>query len=242
MAPMKAVSLPMIPLAKDTVLLPGIVLRIPVSANRSDIPALLSNIYSKAAMRTPSQRLDNVNVACVPLTSHYLNNHGQRMIAEDDQSPRPKERMDINPASATREDIFGYGVAAKISGAEGKGTGEFALLVEGIARIKIERITQERPFFEADVTYIYDDGETASSICLMIYPNFLQLSPQKTLPYKGYLPTLNNYLVNFLLCFAFPPYYLEPREPQVFLQCLPDGWSFSSRRREYRMRGYWRTS
>ncbi|CAG8954689.1 hypothetical protein HYFRA_00004611 [Hymenoscyphus fraxineus] len=177
MAPMKAVSLPMIPLAKDTVLLPGIVLRIPVGGNRSDIPALLSNIYSKASKRTPSQRLDNVNVACVPLTSNYLNNLGQRMIAESDQS-RPKERMDINPASATREDIFGYGVAAKISGVEGKGTsGEFALLVEGIARIKIERITQERPFFETDVTYLYDDAISAEDVAVQgLFAHLKQLS------------------------------------------------------------------
>jgi ATP-dependent Lon protease len=166
MAPLKAVSLPLIPLAKDTVLLPGIVLRIPVAGNRSDIPALLSNVYSKAATRTPSQRMENVNVACVPLTSNYLNSHGQRMITQDERNGKPKERMDINPATATREDLFGYGVAAKVSGVEGKGTGEFALLVEGIARIKVERITQERPFFEADVVYQYDEGKDIDIIKL----------------------------------------------------------------------------
>lgn len=49
-----------------------------------------------------------------------------------------------DPASAAKGDLFGYGVAAKISGVEGRGTGEFALLVEGIARVRIDNITQER--------------------------------------------------------------------------------------------------
>jgi ATP-dependent Lon protease len=71
---------------------------------------------------------------------------------------KPKEKPDINPASATKDDLFGYGVAAKISGVEGRGTGEFALLVEGVSRVRIEKLTQERPFFEAEVTYEHDDG------------------------------------------------------------------------------------
>ncbi|TVY37340.1 Lon protease-like protein, peroxisomal [Lachnellula occidentalis] len=158
MAPIKTVTLPLIPLAKDTVLLPGIVLRIPVTGNRPDVPALLSNIYSRAAAKTPSQRLDNVNIACVPFNSPLLSPLGQKMISEDERSQKSKEGIDINPSSATKADLFGYGVAAKISGVEGRGTGEFALLVEGVARIKIEKITQERPFFEAEVTYAYDDA------------------------------------------------------------------------------------
>lgn len=158
MAPAKPITLPVIPLAKDTVLLPGIVLRIPVAGNRPDIPALLSNVYSRAASKTPSQRLDNVNIACVPMNSPFLSSNGQRMISEDEQVSVLQRRLDVNPASATKDDLFGYGVAAKISGVEGRGTGEFALLVEGVARVKIEKLTQERPFFEAEVTYEYDAG------------------------------------------------------------------------------------
>ena len=80
------------------------------------------------------------------------------MIDQDGKTPKPTERLDVNPSSATREDLFGYGVAAKISGVEGRVTGEFALLVEGIARVRIDKLTQERPFVEAEVTYEYDDG------------------------------------------------------------------------------------
>jgi ATP-dependent Lon protease len=139
--------------------LPGIVLRIPVAGNRPDIPALLSNVYSRAASKTPSQRLDHVNIACVPLNSPFLSPNGQKMIEQDEKAQQPTERLDINPSSATREDLFGYGVAAKISGVEGRGTGEFALLVEGVARVRIDKLIQDRPFFEAEVIYEYDEGK-----------------------------------------------------------------------------------
>lgn len=157
MAPSKA-KLPVIPLAKDTVLLPGIVLRIPVPSDRPDIPALLSSVYSRAAAKTPSQRLDNVNVVCVPLGSPLLSQNGQKMISAE-QTSEPKESTSISPSNYSKKDLFGYGTAAKISGVEGRGTGEFALLVEGVARVKMDKVTQDTPFFEAEVTYKYDEGE-----------------------------------------------------------------------------------
>ena len=195
MAPIKAATLPVIPLARDTVLLPGIVLRIPVAGNRPDVPALLSNIYSRAAAKTPSQRLDNVYIACVPLCSPFLTPNGQKMISQDERSAKPRERMDINPSSATKDDLFAYGVAAKISGVEGRGTGEFALLVEGVARIKIEKITRERPFFEAEVTYEYDNSEILSP-SIGYHANFSKLFLQRTLPSKDFLLISNSYPEN----------------------------------------------
>ncbi len=170
MAPAKTVTLPIIPLAKDTVLLPGILLRIPVSGNRADIPALLSHVYSRAAAKAPDQRLENINVACVPLSSPLLTRLGQKMIAKDEQTPSPQERLDINLSNATKEDLFGYGVAAKVSGVEGRGTGEFSLLVEGVARVQLVKVTKERPFFEADFIYKSDDGMDATRLfvyCLL---------------------------------------------------------------------------
>ncbi|KAL3419787.1 ATP-dependent protease La (lon protease 2) [Phlyctema vagabunda] len=177
MARMKSATLPVIPLAKDTVLLPGVLLRIPVASNRPDIPALLSTIYSRAASKSPSQRLENVTIACVPLNSPFLSPYGQNMIPPDDKGPKHSERLDINAASASKEDLFGYGVAAKISGVEGRGTGEFALLVEGIARIRIDRYTQERPFFEADITYEYDEVVSSEDVAIQgLFAHLKQLS------------------------------------------------------------------
>ena len=159
MAPSKT-KLPLIPLAKDTILLPGIVLRIPVPSDRPDIPALLSSVYSRAASKTPSQRLDNVNVVCVPLNSPLLTRTGQKTISENEQTSEPKGISNVNPSKASKDDLFGYGVAAKISGVEGRGTGEFALIVEGVARVRIDKVTQETPYFEADVTYKHDAGKS----------------------------------------------------------------------------------
>lgn len=177
MAPVTAITLPVIPLAKGTVLLPGIVLRIPVAGNRPDIPALLSNVYSRAASKTPSQRLDNVNIACVPLNSPFLSPNGQKMIDQDGNGAKPTERLNISPSNATKEDLFGYGVAARISGVEGRGTGEFALLVEGVARVRIEKLTQERPFFEAEVIYEYDDAISPEDIAIQgLFAHLKQLS------------------------------------------------------------------
>lgn len=155
MVPTKA-KLPAIPLAKDVILLPGIVLRIPVPSDRSDIPALLSTVYSRAASKTPSQRLDNVNVVCVPLSSPLLSKTGQKTISEKEQPSAAKQDPDVKPSTISKNDLFGYGVAAKISGVEGRGTGEFALLVEGVARVKIDKVSQETPYFEVEVTYKHD--------------------------------------------------------------------------------------
>lgn len=151
MAPEPTTRLPIIPLLKNTVLLPGVVLRLPVPPSRIDIRALLPNI----------QRLDHINIVCVPLNSPYLTKTGQKTIEDlkkEIEGEALKERLDINPASATKDDLFRYGVAARIRGVEGKGSGEFALLVEGVCRVSIDKIVSERPFFEAEITYIYDDG------------------------------------------------------------------------------------
>lgn len=158
MALNKVINLPVIPLAKDTVLLPGVVLRIPVAGNRADISALLGSVYSRAASRPQNKILDDINIACVPLNSPLLSNHGQKLISGNEQSPNAKERPDIDPTKISKDNLFGYGVAAKISGVEGRGTGDFALLVEGKARVRLDKITQEQPFFEAEITYEHDDG------------------------------------------------------------------------------------
>lgn len=144
-------KLPIITLAKNSVLLPGAVLRIPVLPSRTDIRALLSDI----------RRLDEVNIVCVPLSSPYLTKTGQNTIEDVKQIDinSQKKRLDVNPATVTPDDIFGYGVAAQIRGVEGRGTGEFALLVEGISRVSIDKIISVKPYMEAEVTYQYDDSK-----------------------------------------------------------------------------------
>ena len=158
---LRATRLPLIPLAADTVLLPGNGLRIPFAASRPDIPALLSQVYSKTAGKNSAQRYDAVHVICVPLNSPLLSKNGQNMIGDKRKGKdgEDKERKGPEPAEARKEDLFAWGTAAKIGGVEGRGTGEFSLIVEGLSRVRILKVTQERPYFEAEVAYETDDGK-----------------------------------------------------------------------------------
>lgn len=152
----KPKTLPLIALAKDSVLLPGITLRLPVS-NRTDISALLSSVYTRAA--TPKPDATAISVGCVPLNSPLLSNDGQQLIdSKDVDGGKRQGPLDINPGKANKGDLFSYGTMAKISGVQGRRPGELALIVEGVKRFRIDNITQERPYLEAEVTYHDENG------------------------------------------------------------------------------------
>ncbi|OBT65835.1 ATP-dependent protease La [Pseudogymnoascus sp. 23342-1-I1] len=153
MAPARVQTVPVIPLATDTVLLPGNGLRIPFAASRPDIPALLSQVYTRASGKPVSQRYHNAHVICVPLNSPLLSSNGQKLLTEDGKA---NKYTIPDPASAKKDDLFTWGTAAKISGVEGRGTGEFSLIVEGVSRVRVLKVTQERPYFEAEVQYETD--------------------------------------------------------------------------------------
>src|SRR5215469_2632434 len=110
----KSTLLPIVPLPKDQVLLPGVSLRINV-ANRADLAALLAHIYSTAS--TPRGE-SAINIGCVPLKSPFLSSDGKRLI--DDGQEKGKERQEIHPVAAKKDDLFGYGVVAKVSGVQGR--------------------------------------------------------------------------------------------------------------------------
>ncbi|KAK2044646.1 ATP-dependent protease La [Colletotrichum somersetense] len=152
-------TLPVIPLARGTILLPGVAQRIPVTAARPDIPALLANVYTRAATAAPNERIDAVPIACVPVSSPFVGPNGQLLIQDADHMDESLIK-EVNPGTARKADLFNYGVAARITGIEGRGTAEFALRVEGVARIRVEKVTQERPHFEAKVKYFYDEVST----------------------------------------------------------------------------------
>ncbi|CAJ2513701.1 Uu.00g018200.m01.CDS01 [Anthostomella pinea] len=139
--------IPVIPLAKSTVLFPGSVLRIPVSSSRSDIPALISNVYTRAS--EGSRRVDQIPVVCVPLSSPLLSRKGQ-LLLEDDPD-KYKELLEASSKNIRKDRLYNYGVTAKITGIQGQNGAEFNLLVQGISRVSIERVTQEQPFLEAKV-------------------------------------------------------------------------------------------
>lgn len=152
-------TIPLIPLARDAVLLPGVTLRIPVSG-RADIPLILSSAFQRSRNRTISA---SIPIGCVPLNSPYLSKDGQDLIEGAEKEGAQKEpATEINPNKARKEDIFGFGTLAKIVGVQGTPSSEAYLLVEGLQRFKVENILHERPYFEAEVHFYEEETPSAN--------------------------------------------------------------------------------
>jgi ATP-dependent Lon protease len=166
MARNQTATLPVIPLARGTILLPGLVQRITVTSSRPDIPALLAHVFERAATKGPECRIDAIPIACVPICSPHVGPNGQLLLNNVEEIDSSQSR-DVNPGSAKTSDLYNFGVAAKIIGIDGRGSGEFALRVEGTARIRLDGIYQERPFFEGNVTYFQDEGAYNNSLAMM---------------------------------------------------------------------------
>jgi len=151
-------TLPIIPLARGSILLPGLVQRISVTSSRPDIPALLAHVYEQAAAKGSDGRIDSIPIACVPLSSPFVGPTGQLLINNGEEVDT-SQLDEVNPGSASKADVFGFGVAAKIVGIDGRGGGEFALRVEGVSRVRVDNIVRERPFFQAKVMYFSDESK-----------------------------------------------------------------------------------
>ena len=155
----KSQTLSLLPLGDNAVLLPGTTLRLPL-AGRSDVPALLTSLYTRA--RSPRPDASSIPIGCVPLSSPLLSPTGRNLIQDVERDGQVQEEPGIvDPSDASKRDLFAYGTVAKISGVQGRRTNEIALLLEGGRRFKIERITQERPYFKAQVTYLDDESQLA---------------------------------------------------------------------------------
>jgi ATP-dependent Lon protease len=153
MARVKAKVLPVIPLPKDAVLLPGTTLRVPI-VNRADVAALLAHIYSRAV--NPKSEVA-ITIGCVPLNSPYLSLDGKKLL--EDAKSQAQEPYEVDPGQAKRKDLFRYGTVAKVSGVQGRQQGELALVVEGLSRFKIDNFIQDSPYFEAQIVPHTDEGK-----------------------------------------------------------------------------------
>ena len=152
----KSQTLPILPLPKGSVLLPGITLRVPV-ANRTDIRALLASVFAKD--KRPRADATAFSIGCVPINSPLLRSDGQQLLdGGEPQSKRPTLHEVTNPGDADHRDLFMYGTVAKISGVQGRRANDLSLIVEGIRRFRIDRFTQMRPYFEAEVAYLDEEG------------------------------------------------------------------------------------
>ncbi|KAK8060453.1 Lon protease 2- peroxisomal [Apiospora saccharicola] len=140
--------MPLIPLAKGSVLFPGSVLRIPVPSSRGDIPAMLSNVYARASKG--SRRVDEIPVVCVPITSPLLSSRGQLLLANDPD--KYNELLEADTAIIKKENIYGYGVTAKITAIQGQNWGSLACW----CKESVDKVTQAEPFFEGRIRPLVD--------------------------------------------------------------------------------------
>lgn len=151
----KSATLPLLPLLRGSVLLPGTTLRIPVS-HRPDVPPLLTSAYTQA--RASRGDATSISLGCVPLNLPLLSSEGQNLIGGPDVGTLEEvEDLRKQSGEVEKEHLFKYGTVAKISGIQGSRS-DLVLIVEGVRRFKINKITQERPFFEAKVTYLDEES------------------------------------------------------------------------------------
>ncbi|OCK93050.1 ATP-dependent protease-like protein La [Cenococcum geophilum 1.58] len=153
--------LPILPLTSPSVLLPGVTLRVPIT-NRADVTAVLAKIYSRATTAKPDA---TITVGCVPLNSTLVSKNGKLLLDEGDGDARTKGKAvyESDPVVAKNKDLFGFGCVAKVSGVQGRRQGELALVVEGLGRFRIEKILQEKPYFEGMIEVVEDQVVNASN-------------------------------------------------------------------------------
>lgn len=135
--------LPLIPLAPPLAVLPGTTVKIPIT-NRSDVAAILAKIYSISPTAKPDAA---ITVACVPLNSNAISPVDGRLLLEG-AARADKTVYESDPVQATKKDVFGFGCIAKVTGVQGRRQGDLSLVVEGLERVRVVDVVQERPYFE----------------------------------------------------------------------------------------------
>lgn len=162
--------LPLIPLAPPLAVLPGTTLSIPIQ-NRADVAAILAKIYSISPTAKPDAA---ITVACVPLNSNSIGPDG-RLLIEDGVKGR-KTVYESDPMQATRKDVYTYACVAKVSGVQGRKQGDLSLVVEGLERVQVVDVVQERPYFEGELAAVEDYVDIASPDLLNQFNLLKQLS------------------------------------------------------------------
>jgi ATP-dependent Lon protease len=145
--------LPLLPLAHPSVLLPGATIQIPIN-DRVDVAAVMAKAYAKSAASSPQTPL---LVGCVPLRSLLLSPDGKQLIENKKSGKKIDTNKEVDPIHAKKEDLFAFGCLAKISGVQGRSENRLSLIVEGITRIEIGKIEQERPYFRGGCTPIEEE-------------------------------------------------------------------------------------
>lgn len=81
-----------------------------------------------------------------------------QLVVENGECDESKETTQ-EPGGIPKEELFPCGVAAKVAGIEGRGSGESFLIVEGTTRFKVDEMHQGQGFLEGRVIYQTDEGK-----------------------------------------------------------------------------------
>jgi hypothetical protein len=109
-----------------------------------------------------TSRIKTVPIVCVPHRSPLVSAEGQLLLQDGSAAEIADAAATAAPAGTAEvdsADFFGYATVAKIIGFEGNATGELGLVIEGIGRVKMAGITQEKPHFEGMVDHVADLSE-----------------------------------------------------------------------------------
>ncbi|CAZ85264.1 unnamed protein product [Tuber melanosporum] len=175
-------TLPLIPLPYSAVLFPGVILRIFIS-DRQDIAALVAKLSNNNT--TPLNSSD-LRIGCIPLKPPTpvsppiakTDEDKKRIIEEegDEVEETQPAFLNIDPSSATPEELFSHGTTAQVVGLEGhsrvdsfgthgaNGGNGMALVVEGVSRFRVRQFLQRTPFIEADVEHFVDSPVQKSDV------------------------------------------------------------------------------
>lgn len=147
---------PIIPLPYETVPIPGRKLQI-AAVQRPDIVAIIANFYNGSF--SSKNKDATASVGCVPLRSPYLSADGQKLLEPANKSKKEPEVPDS--MNVKKEDLYNYGIMARIQSVEGSKSGEIKLVLECTTRFQLGSITQEKPYMQARCKVVKDEGTTA---------------------------------------------------------------------------------
>ncbi|KAG9304885.1 hypothetical protein G9A89_010747 [Geosiphon pyriformis] len=133
-------KIPIVPI-KNKVLLPGLVLRLQIG--RKDTVQLMQQFYRSS----DNSRESNYIVGCVPFQPSLIS-----IPTNDINSTKKPGAENLLNQPITPSDLHQFGCAARIVRLEKVVGGGFMAIVEGVARMRIDRYVTLRPFFEAEVT------------------------------------------------------------------------------------------
>lgn len=172
-------QLPIIPLPSGQTLLSGVTKRISI-VDRPDVLALLRKVYGITAEEFLTN--SHIPIGCVPLNppapvqfySDRKDQHNEEnglgktadksIVKIDDKDGEITSSTVISavvasdPSDARANDLFTHGVMARIVLIEEKAGGSANILVEGLSRFRVVEVKQEKPYVEAIVELIADEG------------------------------------------------------------------------------------